>query len=815
MIKRPFIDAAEATALPAPKYISPRGSARVRALLGTTALAIILTVPGFVEPSYAQVSGENLFGAGEVNPAAQMLLEADELIYNEAENSVTAVGNVQLAYDGYTLVAKRVTYERATGRVIATGAVEIVEPNGNRVFAEEIDVTDDFQNGFVDALRVETPENSRFIAESAERRDGEIAVFNNGVYTACEPCKESPAKPPIWQIRSNRVIINNTTKTVSYEGASFELWGKPIAYLPRFSHGDPSIKRKSGFIFDAPGQSPELGVHGGLAYFWNLAPNYDLTLGGRYYLKQGFMGYGEWRHRTENGQYSLSFYNIEQRQPDEFDENTIDRNVDHRTAFTSSGKFDINPRWQFGWKALVQSDDNFARTYGIHSFDTREITNEAYLIGLNGKNYFDARAQEFLIQDFQDDQLTNNLYPGQDRFQDQQALLLPSFDYNVVSEENFAGGQVSIDVNVVNIDRSEVDIANFDAGVGLTAPNERYHGLEGNYTRASSEAEWKASSIFNGALLTTSLSVRGDAIGPSTYKLDTEYNPLNSDESIYRAMPAAMFEIRYPLISNHDMASHIFEPIAQVIVRPDETNIGEFQNEDAQSMVFETNNLFERSKFSGFDRVEGGSRANVGFRYSTSFRNNMSVDIVAGQSYHLHGKNSYAERDLVNAGIESGLETDRSDYVASIEFDTGSGLAIGLDGRFDEQDLALRSGVVGARYIDTSISLSGSYIFIDEQPRYALSEDRHEIRGSASLRLTDRWRLFGNASYDIQNDNTFARGVGIAYDDSCTSLSIAYQQAESRYTGEASDQRITFRLGLRTIGETQFAGDLYDPEENN
>ena len=101
---------------------------------------------------------------------------------------------MQIAYDGYTLVAQRVTYSRASGRVIASGNVEIVEPNGSRIFAEEIDITDDFQDGFVQSLQVETADNTRFAAESAERRDGEIAVFNNGVYTACEPCKDQPEK---------------------------------------------------------------------------------------------------------------------------------------------------------------------------------------------------------------------------------------------------------------------------------------------------------------------------------------------------------------------------------------------------------------------------------------------------------------------------------------------------------------------------------------------------------------------------------------------------------------------------------------------
>ena len=64
--------------------------------------------------------------------------------------------DVQLDYDGYKVVAERVSYNQRTRRVIASGNVEIIEPDGNRIYADRIDLTDDFADGFVDALRVET-----------------------------------------------------------------------------------------------------------------------------------------------------------------------------------------------------------------------------------------------------------------------------------------------------------------------------------------------------------------------------------------------------------------------------------------------------------------------------------------------------------------------------------------------------------------------------------------------------------------------------------------------------------------------------------
>ncbi|MCC0020491.1 MAG: LPS-assembly protein LptD [Nitratireductor sp.] len=801
---------------------------RVRSLLlasiAVLPLAAVLCAALPAGSANAQVSGDTLFGEGQTDPNAQMLLEADELVYDQANNSVAAVGNVQIAYDGYTLVAERVTYNRNSGRVLASGAVEIVEPSGNRIFAEEIDITDNFQDGFVSALRVETPENTRFLAESAERRDGEIAVFNNGVYTACEPCKEDPSKPPAWQIRAKRVIVNTQTKTVEYENASFELFGRPIAYVEYFSHADPTIKRKSGFVEPDVGFDDKTGFRAGLSYFWALAPSYDLTLGGKYYANQGFLGHAEWRQRTELGEYSIRFAGIDQQDPAAFKDtklpagSLIDENNTTRYAVMTTGKFHINPRWKFGWSALYQSDGNFARTYDQRGFSNREITNEIYLTGLNGKNYFDLRAQKFLIQDNTEDQLDINdptrvdpsLTPGKhDLRQDQQAKALPVWDYNVVSEDNIAGGQVSIDMNLTHVKRSQVDIANYrnpDSVIATPSllPMERHHGVAGDYTRGSIETEWKSSAITGGAVVTASLSARGDAIFTDTTNVNTEYNPLRENKSLLRGMPAAMLEIRYPLIANDGMTSQIFEPIAQIIARPNETHIGEFPNEDAQSFVFDTTNLFERDKFSGYDRVEGGTRANVGFRYSASFANGSSLNVAAGQSYHLAGKNSFAQRDLVNAGLDSGLESDVSDYVASVDLNTGDGLTLGASGRFDKDNAEVNRAVAGARFVNENLTFTGNYVFINEQPRYGASEDRHELRGAASVKLDDRWRVFGSANYDIVNDQLYSYGIGLAYDDSCTSFSVAFQQSDDRYTGATNERSVMFRLGLRTLGETDY-----------
>ena len=73
-------------------------------------------------------------------------------------------------------------------------------------------------------------------------------MFNSGVYTACEPCKAHPERPPLWQVRAAKIIENQQTHVVYYEDAWLEVAGVPIAYVPYFSAPDPTVTRQSGLL---------------------------------------------------------------------------------------------------------------------------------------------------------------------------------------------------------------------------------------------------------------------------------------------------------------------------------------------------------------------------------------------------------------------------------------------------------------------------------------------------------------------------------------------------------------------------------------
>src|SRR5262249_36638328 len=85
------------------------------------------------------------------HPNAQMLVQATEIHYDYSNERVSAVGSVQIYYNGATLEADKVTYDQKTKRLKAEGNVRLVEADGKIIYGEILDLDDQFRDGFVDS----------------------------------------------------------------------------------------------------------------------------------------------------------------------------------------------------------------------------------------------------------------------------------------------------------------------------------------------------------------------------------------------------------------------------------------------------------------------------------------------------------------------------------------------------------------------------------------------------------------------------------------------------------------------------------------
>jgi LPS-assembly protein len=792
-----------------PAARSTRGP-KLRRLTRVTFLiaALLLTAGLSSSPTQAATQDPGSFGFGvdtmkAPDKKAPMVLESDQLVYDYDASTVSAVGKVKIYYDSYTLEADRVVYNQKTHKMRAEGRVKIVDKTGSVVTADAIDITEDFADGFVTSLRLDTPTQTHFAAEKAIRNEGRTTTFYRGVYTACEPCREKPDKKPIWQVRAARIIVDHNEHMIYFRQASLEFLGMPIAYFPAFSAPDPTVKRKSGFLYPSAGYKSSLGAYVSIPYFWALAPNYDLTFAPSVYTNQGFLADVEWRHRLENGQYTLEMAGIDQLNPDDlYASDKRNSGVkDFRGGVHTTGEFYLNRLWTFGWDATLLSDRTFSRDYGVLTPSSDVAVSTVHLTGQSERNYFDARGYYFEV-------LSNDTDAKYD--QGRQALVRPVIDHSYIFDNSVLGGQLSMKSNLTSLSRDETDFVDRDNN-GILSAGDRILGLEGDYTRFTTQATWEKSTIGPlGMVFKPFAFARGDAISLDQNQADITQTGLNVDATgdFYRGMPGVGLEWRWPIMMAGLSSSFVFEPIAQLIVRPNEQHAGDLPNEDAQSLVFDDSNLFTWDKFSGYDRVEGGTRINAGFHYLATIGAMATIQGVVGQSYQVAGLNSFGVDDITGTGLVSGLQDDVSDIVAGATVDTGAGYFLTARGRFDHENFDVNRAEVTATGKFGDVTASASYIYLRDQPAIGEDEPTNTVSTKASWQFTPNWRLFGSLAYDLHANQVASDGLGVAYDDECTTFSVAYSSVRESYTDLTTTKQFLVRLELRTLGGTNFKGDV-------
>lgn len=851
------------------------GAAVTGSLTVMLAAAVTAGVSGL---AHAQGTLNDRLAAGSAKNAAKgggnerLLVEAKELVYDNDRNTVSAVGNAELHYGPRTLLADRVRYDRNTGRVFAEGNVRLTDETGAVVTGDRMELTDDFKSGFIDSLRIQQtieqrgrPARVRFSAPRAERVEGQTTTFEYGTYTACEPCKDHPERPPLWQVKAARIIHNNEERRIYYEDSTLEVAGIPIAYLPYFYSPDPTVRRDTGFLAPHFVSSNVLGYGIGTPFFWNIAPDYDLTVEPTFLSKQGVLGQAEWRQRLANGFYNVRISGIFQSTPSAFLPGPLgsgDR--DFRGSIESAGQFYLAPNWRAGWDVVGVTDKWFLDNYRIRNQTIstdyfREAVSTAYLIGQGDRSWFEARGYYF---------------KGLSTFdwQKQQPIVAPVIDYDKRRDgPDPIGGEVRFQANFTHLTRDATQYTQIPrTGTYLLSPSvngitfplystcsvfERgqclVSGLAGDTTRATAQVSWRRTFTDEfGQRWQPFAYLRGDAffVNPNTTGFqNNEVTNLFSPESNFsgRVMPAVGLEYRYPFVADlGPLGVHTVSPVAQVIARPSETKIGRLPNEDAQSLVFDDTSLFAWDKFSGYDRVEGGVRANLGAEYSITGRNGFYMNAMFGESIALAGVNSFRRGDIDNVGRNSGLETTRSDFVSRFQVSPNQNISFITRARFDNSTFALKrfeSGITAKFAPFLPLETSLIYARYEAQPELGFDRRREGLQASALYNITPNWFVTGQVLFDLSHylqvrefyataaqsyflnpvgtAPTYDRadkfyvsssGLGFGYRDECTTISLNYLSSPIETASGLRERNRTFllRIELRTLGEANFRQNL-------
>ena len=127
--------------------------------------------------------------------------------------------------------------------------------------------------------------------------------FSKSVFTICD-YRENNKCPP-WTIQASEMLHDNKKKTIFYEHAVIKVYDIPIFYVPRLSHPDPSVDRRSGFLPPSITNSKNLGTGISLPYFFAVSKDKNLTVNTRIYDSEHPLFLGEY-HQVFKDSYIIA-----------------------------------------------------------------------------------------------------------------------------------------------------------------------------------------------------------------------------------------------------------------------------------------------------------------------------------------------------------------------------------------------------------------------------------------------------------------------------------------------------------------------------
>ncbi len=683
------------------------------------------------------------------------------LSHDDEKQTVTAQGDVELVQGGQILRADKMVYHLDTDTVEALGNVSLLDDEGNVSFAEYVSLNKSMKDGFVHSLLSLLADGSRFTAAEARRENGNKMTLTDASYTPCKVCETDPH--PLWQIKADKVVHDETDHSVKYKNARLEFAGVPLAFAPIFSHADPSVKRKSGFLRPSYGYSSEQGAHAQLGYYFgDIRPDMDATLRVRPTTQAGVLVQGEVRKRFENGRIQLDVSGVNSDRHEEDGRVEEDRLRGHIFA---TGLFDIDEKWRAGFNVQRASDKEYLRLYDITSQDVLE--SRAYAERFSGRDYTNISAFNF-----QDVRL--GLRPDQPD-------VLPSLEHRSYGEPGkLFGGRWTAGLSTLELRRS---------------------GTDQDVQRGSVDLGWERRDVSrNGFVTRVNLSGRGDfyAVQDSTAAL---INPaLDSSSQEARGMAVASADISYPMVRRVEKAQVMIEPQIGLSASPqtDDTPL-EIPNEDSIDIQLDSNNLFSGNRFPGIDRVEDGARINYGVRAGLYGDNGRYGKVFLGQSYRLD--------DDVIFPVGSGLEDKASDFVGQINASVSKYLSGDYRFQMDNRNLVIHRHEFQAHLGNDMVSVNGKYIFIDPTAGTGFTESRQQALLDGVYYFRPNWWLNAGTLVDMGEEPGLRKAaLGINYADECFSFSL--QGARSLIT-EASGENGTvliLRVGLKNLGEFSAPG---------
>ena len=697
---------------------------------------------------------------GLAQDGSPILFTADEITNDQELGIVTARGNVEILQGDRVLLADSVSLNRKSETVSARGNIKLLEPSGEVIFAEYLELTNEMKDGVIEEIRILLADNARLAANGALRRDGNVTELAKGVYSPCLLCRDDPDRAPLWQVKAKRVIHDQKARKIEYRDAVLEMWGIPVAYAPYFEHPDPTVKRETGFLFPEFGDNNNVGFFFRAPFFWAIADDRDATLDPIYTSDDGLVYSGEYRQRFNNGEVNFSgSFAVADREVGSPAVTEIRRDQIRGHVF-ADGRFDLNDNWRTGFDIERSTDQTYLRRFNFFESRGSTLESNAFVEGFNGRNYTAANA--YLFQDTRTGQRADS------------PIVFPLVEYSGLGHADRYGGRWALDASLRYLtqdDRAENQRVSVDAGYEIPF----------------------TSSL--GFVTTVTTNLRLDAYNTDHNIAFDEAGRRTEDGFEGRIHPELKVDWRFPFVRPDTSGETVIEPIVAFFASPNGGNPPGISNDDSVVVEIDETNLFDQNRTPGQDRVEGGVRLAYGIQASRFFDTGGSLSAFIGQSHKFTKDN-----DLET---ETGLENGQSDIVGRIDLRPSRYIDTFYRFRFNQDDSEFNRSELGASFGTSALRFGVDYTFLREGQIDDVAQ-LDELTLSMNARWDDHWsvRLFTRQDLSEETE-PLEHTAGITYEDECFKFDARFRRTFTSSADVDEIDEYVIRLTFKTLGEIE------------
>jgi LPS-assembly protein len=674
------------------------------------------------------------------------------------DEDMAAKGSAEVRRNVSVIKSDALHYDQDTDMADAYGNVRIIS-NGNTFVGPEAHLKVEANEGYM------TNPKYRFnlsggsgSAERAELMGNEQARVDHGTYTACE-CETDPA----WYIKGSSFDFDTGSQEgIAHNGVLF-FQGVPVMASPWLSFPLTS-ERRSGLLPPTFALSSTTGFEATVPYYFNIAPNRDLTVTPRLMTRRGVQMAGTYRYLSPT--YSG----------------------------TITGEFLPNDRQTHTnrYAIYLQHQQNFGGGFGGY-INYNKVSDDQYPEDLaNASNQF-LNGTQLLYQ--QEAGLTYNNGPWSVLAREQRWQTLQPSVPPYAREP-----QLNVQYNKYNVGGfdfgAETDYTRFTITQDNATDGQRFvfnpylsYGINAPGYFAVPKIQWHFASY--------DLSHISTGLTPGT----VGYAPPNQPKNFTESIPTISFDTglvfdRSVRLFGQDYIQTL-EPRLYYVYTPfrDQSFAPIFDTAEADFGLAE---IYTPNTFVGNDRIADANRLTAGL--TTRFINPATGDerarFVIAQQYYFQ-----SQRTTIS-NVQSLDQAKHSDLIAGAAIKLGAGFASETAFQYNvDNDQLVRASVGFAFSPADRKVINVGYRYTRKNETTLVNEPINQILLSAQWPITQRLYGVGRVNYDMAGHRLVDGLVGFQYDADCWQFGVGMQRYANgvNSTGQSSS-------GTRVLAQLTFKG---------